>query len=83
MWLLGFELRTFGRTVSALNHWAISLAPLMYLFMLHMSMHVLGRVIGVEVRERHLVAYLFSHPLPFPLVKGLTEPRARLGASKP
>jgi len=24
MWLLGFELRTSGRTVSALNHWAIS-----------------------------------------------------------
>jgi hypothetical protein len=27
MWLLGFELRTFGRTVSVLNHWAISPAP--------------------------------------------------------
>jgi hypothetical protein len=24
MWLLGFELRTFGRAVSALNHCAIS-----------------------------------------------------------
>ena len=24
MWLLGFELRTSGRSVSALNHWAIS-----------------------------------------------------------
>ena len=24
MWLLGFELRTIGRTVSAPNHWAIS-----------------------------------------------------------
>jgi hypothetical protein len=27
MWLLGFELRTFGRAVSALTHWAISPAP--------------------------------------------------------
>jgi hypothetical protein len=27
MWLLGFELRMFGRAVSALNHWAISPAP--------------------------------------------------------
>jgi len=27
MWLLGFELRTSGRAVSALNHWAISPAP--------------------------------------------------------
>jgi hypothetical protein len=27
MWLLGIELRTFGRTVSALNHRAISPAP--------------------------------------------------------
>ena len=27
MWLLGFELRTFGRAVSTLNHWAISPAP--------------------------------------------------------
>jgi hypothetical protein len=27
MWLLGFELRTSGRAVSALNHWAIPPAP--------------------------------------------------------
>jgi hypothetical protein len=27
MWFLGFELRTFGRAVSALTHWAISPAP--------------------------------------------------------
>jgi hypothetical protein len=27
MWLLGFELGTFGRAVGALNHWAISPAP--------------------------------------------------------
>jgi hypothetical protein len=27
MWLLGIELRTFRRAVSALNHWAISPAP--------------------------------------------------------
>jgi len=27
MWLLGIELRTSGRTIRALNHWAISLAP--------------------------------------------------------
>jgi hypothetical protein len=26
MWLLGFELMTSGRAVSALNQWAISLA---------------------------------------------------------
>jgi hypothetical protein len=26
MWLLGIKLRTFGRIVSVLNHWAISLA---------------------------------------------------------
>jgi hypothetical protein len=30
MWLLGFELRTFGRTVSALNCWAISPTPQVY-----------------------------------------------------
>jgi hypothetical protein len=28
MWLLGIELRTFGRAVSALNHWAIAPAHL-------------------------------------------------------
>jgi chaperonin GroEL (HSP60 family) len=28
MWLLGFELRTFGRAVRALNRWAISPAHL-------------------------------------------------------
>jgi hypothetical protein len=27
VWLLGIELRTFGGTVSALNHWAISSSP--------------------------------------------------------
>jgi hypothetical protein len=27
MWLLGFELGTFGRAVGVLNHWAISPAP--------------------------------------------------------
>jgi hypothetical protein len=27
MWLLGFELRTSRRAISALNHWAISPAP--------------------------------------------------------
>ena len=31
MWLLGFELRTFGRAVSALNHWDISPAFLIFL----------------------------------------------------
>ena len=30
MWLLGFELRTFGRAVSALNHWAILPALLLF-----------------------------------------------------
>ena len=28
MWMLGFELRTSGRALSALNRWAISLAPI-------------------------------------------------------
>ena len=32
MWLLGFDLRTFGRVVSALNHWAISPAPVTQIF---------------------------------------------------
>jgi len=32
MWFLGFELRTSGRAVSALNHWAISPAPNLYVF---------------------------------------------------
>ena len=32
MWLLGFELRTFGRAVSALTLWAISPAPFFCLF---------------------------------------------------
>jgi hypothetical protein len=31
MWVLGIELRTSGRTVSALNHCAISLAPSKFL----------------------------------------------------
>jgi hypothetical protein len=30
MWLLGFELRTSGRAVRALNHGAISPAPYFY-----------------------------------------------------
>jgi len=34
MWLLGFELRTSGRAVSALNHWAISPALLFFFFFL-------------------------------------------------
>jgi hypothetical protein len=28
MWFRGFKLRTFGRIVSALTHWAISPAPM-------------------------------------------------------
>jgi hypothetical protein len=32
MWLLGIELRTSGRAVSALNHWAISPAQIIYSF---------------------------------------------------
>jgi hypothetical protein len=32
MWLLGIELRTSGRAVSALDHWGISPAPLSYSF---------------------------------------------------
>ena len=35
MWLLGFELKTFGRAVSALTHWAISSIPLIYHFNLY------------------------------------------------
>jgi hypothetical protein len=31
MWVLGIELRTSGRAVSALNYWAISAAPLLFL----------------------------------------------------
>ena len=31
MWVMGFELRTSGRAVSALNHWAIS--PAQYFFL--------------------------------------------------
>jgi hypothetical protein len=34
MWLLEFELRTFGRAVSALNHWAISPAPRWHFYIL-------------------------------------------------
>ena len=32
MWLLGFERKTSGRAVSALNHWAISPAPGTFIF---------------------------------------------------
>jgi hypothetical protein len=32
MWLLGFELRTSGRAVSILNHWAISPASVFFFF---------------------------------------------------
>jgi hypothetical protein len=38
MWLLGFELRTFGRAVGALNCWAISPAPVPGLFKYSMGM---------------------------------------------
>ena len=34
MWLLGFELRTSQRAVNALNHWAISPAPVRPLYIL-------------------------------------------------
>jgi hypothetical protein len=33
MWLLGFELRTSGRAVNALNHWAISPAPQIFILL--------------------------------------------------
>ena len=36
MWLLGFELRTFGRAVGALNRWAISPPPRYFLFTFQM-----------------------------------------------
>jgi hypothetical protein len=37
MWLLGFELRTFRRAVSALNLWAISPAPSVFFYNLLLS----------------------------------------------
>jgi len=49
MWLLGIELRTSGKAVSALNHWAISPAPYWVIFnrkitiVLHLwSTHTIG-----------------------------------------
>ena len=54
MWLLGFELGTFGKAVSALNRWAISLAPLRLL--------LTPRIYpGVELQDS--VAVLFLHVL--------------------
>jgi hypothetical protein len=35
MWLLGFELRTFGRAVGTLNLWAISPAPHLWFICVH------------------------------------------------
>ena len=45
MWLLGLELRTFGRAVSALNRWAISLACILkikinFIFYVCVGLHV-------------------------------------------
>jgi hypothetical protein len=37
MWLLGIELRTSGRAVSALNHWANSPVPLQMIFSYHVG----------------------------------------------
>ena len=42
MWLLGFELRTSGRAVSALNHWAISPARVAWFLIWESELHVLS-----------------------------------------
>jgi hypothetical protein len=46
MWLLGIELRTFGRAVSALNAQAISLAPKATFFK---EQHLIGA--GLQFQE--------------------------------
>ena len=47
MWLLGIELRTSGRAVSALNCWAISLAPaLISLWLLGFERRTFGRAVS-------------------------------------
>jgi hypothetical protein len=41
MWLLGIELRTSGKAVTALNHWAIALASDLYLLWLNFYWFIL------------------------------------------
>jgi hypothetical protein len=57
MWLLGFELRSFGRAVSALTHWAISPAwsSGFYLQCKYKSRNI----ICSDISYFHLVYYLF------------------------
>jgi hypothetical protein len=50
MWLLGIELRTFGRAIRALNHWAISPAPNTWDFKNYYEIH-LEEVSHTRVRE--------------------------------
>jgi hypothetical protein len=43
MWLLGIELRTSGRAVSALNQWAISLTQIFYIFTVTLCVLTMSR----------------------------------------
>jgi hypothetical protein len=56
MWLLGFELRTFGRAVGALNHWAIS--PALEIFLLAIFFIYISNAIT------NVPYTLLPHPLP-------------------
>jgi hypothetical protein len=50
MWLLGFELRTFGRTVSALTRWAISSALPFIFITLFVYMYSFPKALWVIAR---------------------------------
>jgi hypothetical protein len=63
MWLLGIELRTFGRAISALNCWAISPAR-------HMCVSSLKAHMDLESKGLNMSApvYMFAYVLMVPNV---------------
>ena len=54
MWLLGIELRTSGRAVSALNHWAISPVPYLCFYR---NMVTDNNKLGLVLTGRLLASY--------------------------
>ena len=69
-WLLGFELRTFGKVVGTLNHWAISPAPCSYFFNQSFLQFVIFCFLYVGDRTQGLVwglvCWASTLPLPYP-----------------
>ena len=59
MWLLGFELRTFGRAVSALNPWAIS--PVLKMMILNTGSYI---VVQGGLKILHSPDWSWTHSNP-------------------